>query len=193
MDISVRGKLLKRAIAKYGRENFSKEIIFLLDTEEEMNVKEKELVTEEFCLRTDTYNICVGGQGGFSYINQTGKNLYGSNGLHKNSLDAIKAGRQIQLRRIEVDKEYKEHLSTKNSEGQKRRFANTQGTFTGRKHTIESRKKMTGRNTQVGQKNSQFGTCWVYKDFINKKVKKEELEQYLNMRYIRGRCIKLGL
>ena len=65
------GKYIKRAIAKYGIENFQKEILFILNSEEEMNNKESELVTEEFCLRNDTYNICVGGKGGFSYLNNT--------------------------------------------------------------------------------------------------------------------------
>ena len=63
------GKLLKRAQDKHGIENFRKEILYVFDTEEEMNAKEAELVTEEFCQREDTYNICVGGKGGFSYIN----------------------------------------------------------------------------------------------------------------------------
>jgi len=63
------GKRLKQAINKYGIENFKKEILFIFYTEEEMNRKEAEIVTEEFCLRNDTYNICVGGKGGFSYIN----------------------------------------------------------------------------------------------------------------------------
>lgn len=69
------GKLLRVAITKYGIENFTKEILFLLETEEEMNLKERELVTEEFCLRKDTYNLCVGGQGGVSYINRSGINV----------------------------------------------------------------------------------------------------------------------
>ena len=68
------GKHLKRAIQKHGIENFKKEILFQFDTEQEMNAKEAELVTEDFCAREDTYNICVGGQGGFSYINSNGLN-----------------------------------------------------------------------------------------------------------------------
>lgn len=67
------GKHLKRALAKHGIENFKKEILFQFDNEAEMNTKEAELVTEEFCLREDTYNLCPGGKGGFGYINNNDK------------------------------------------------------------------------------------------------------------------------
>jgi hypothetical protein len=58
------GLKLRNAYNKYGFENFKKEILFILDSREEMIQKEKELVTEEFCRRQDTYNICIGGHGG---------------------------------------------------------------------------------------------------------------------------------
>ena len=41
-----------------------KEILFVFDNEEEMNKKEKDIITEEFVLRKDTYNLGVGGEGG---------------------------------------------------------------------------------------------------------------------------------
>ena len=58
------GKKLLAAIKKYGKENFSKEILFVFETEQEMNDKEKELITEDFVKRPDTYNVGVGGEGG---------------------------------------------------------------------------------------------------------------------------------
>lgn len=67
------GKRLKQAINKYGIENFSKEILFVFETEEEMNSKERELVTEEFCAQENNYNLCPGGNGGWDYINTSGK------------------------------------------------------------------------------------------------------------------------
>ena len=66
------GKRLKDAIKHHGIENFEKQILFQFDNEDDMNAKEAELVTEEFCLREDTYNMCPGGNGGFGYINNSG-------------------------------------------------------------------------------------------------------------------------
>ena len=58
------GILIKEAIKKYGKENFIKEILFVFDNEEDMNKKEKEIITEEFVSDKNTYNIGVGGEGG---------------------------------------------------------------------------------------------------------------------------------
>jgi hypothetical protein len=63
------GNLIRAAIKKYGLENFEFKILFELQNEEEMNLLEKSVVTEAFCARKDTYNINVGGDGGWSYIN----------------------------------------------------------------------------------------------------------------------------
>lgn len=62
------GKLLKQAIKKYGIQNFTKEILYVFETEEEMDAKEKELVL----ISEMSYNLCEGGRGGFSYINNSG-------------------------------------------------------------------------------------------------------------------------
>ncbi len=62
------GTVLKQAIAKYGLENFSKEILHVFDNEEDMRNKEKELVI----ISENTYNLCEGGKGGFGYLNRSG-------------------------------------------------------------------------------------------------------------------------
>ena len=40
---------------------------------------------------------------------------------------------------------------------------------------------------RVGDKNSQFGTCWIYNDKESKKIKKEELNFHLSNGWIKGR------
>ena len=59
------GKYIKRAIKKHGVENFTKEILHVFDNEKDMKDKEKELVI----LDEMSYNIKLGGKGGFDHIN----------------------------------------------------------------------------------------------------------------------------
>jgi hypothetical protein len=41
----------------------------------------------------------------------------------------------------------------------------------------------------VGVNNSQYGTCWITNGQENKKIKKEELDVWLNKGYYKGRNI----
>ena len=45
-------------------------------------------------------------------------------------------------------------------------------------------------NHQQGEKNSQYGTCWIYNDNESIKIKKEELEKYISLGWNKGRKIK---
>ena len=60
------GITLKNAIKKYGQENFIKQILFIMETEHEMNIKERELVNEQVVSDPLSYNMRIGGVGGFS-------------------------------------------------------------------------------------------------------------------------------
>lgn len=91
------GIAISRAIRKYGRENFTKEILHSLDTKEVMIAKEIEIVDEDFVSRKDTYNMKVGGQGnggwnkGISPSKETIKKLSESNrGKNKGNIPWIK-------------------------------------------------------------------------------------------------------
>ena len=61
------GLLINRAIKKYGKENFKKEILFIYETEKEAKEKEAEIVNEEFVGNKNTYNLNVGGFGSNYY------------------------------------------------------------------------------------------------------------------------------
>ena len=64
------GSSIRKAIEKYGKEVFIKEILEFFNNSEEMYLKEKEIVNEEFLSRNEVYNIRVGGDGGFDHINR---------------------------------------------------------------------------------------------------------------------------
>lgn len=61
------GKALSQAIEKNGRHNFVKEVLYVFPTKREALQKERELVNEQFVQRTDTYNMKVGGEGGWDH------------------------------------------------------------------------------------------------------------------------------
>jgi hypothetical protein len=63
------GKHIRRSIKKYGLTNFKKEIMHIFDNAEEMYKTEAIYVNEEFILNTNTYNMKVGGMGGWDHIN----------------------------------------------------------------------------------------------------------------------------
>lgn len=57
------GQTLKKAIQKYGIDNFSKDILFEFDNFEDMNQCEINIVTQDFINRKDNYNNKTGGSG----------------------------------------------------------------------------------------------------------------------------------
>lgn len=71
------GKFIKLALKKYGKENFTREIIHVFDNQADMYDKEKEIVNENFIKRYDTYNCKVGGRGGMtSFMTDEEKNKF---------------------------------------------------------------------------------------------------------------------
>lgn len=160
------GKYLHHAIKKYGIENFNKEILFQFNNESDMNKKEKEIVTEEFCLRNDTYNICPGGNGGFTYIN----NQIWTNDSRKDhniKISGLKAqngfDRNLYKNIYSINSQYGRKAITE-------KYPN--GTFYGRSHTEDTKKKMS-KTKNAGPLNSQFGTMWITNGQENKKIKKD--------------------
>lgn len=64
----------------------------------------------------------------------------------------------------------------------------------GRHHKEETKEKlrMSYKLThhQQGEKNSQYGTCWIMKDDVSKKIKKCDLDTYISEGWIKGRKCK---
>ena len=59
------GKILQRAILKYGKENFKREILYISQNVEENNQKEKEFIKAYNAIEDKNfYNIAEGGDGG---------------------------------------------------------------------------------------------------------------------------------
>jgi hypothetical protein len=175
------GVLIKRAIIKYGIEQFEKEILYVFEDADTMCLMESEIVDEEFVKRDDTYNLSTGGRGSW----------YGcySQGLNN------KVGQCYILRdRIKESDEYAEWFSRKVTNSLLKYYETNPHPWEGRKHNDESKRKIGEANSkhQKGEGNSQYGTCWIHnlEEKISKKIPKDELEDWLELGWIKGRKMK---
>lgn len=168
------------------KEHFKKEILYIFDNEEEMNLKEAELVTKEFCLREDTYNKNPGGKGGFGYINSNpelsvSKSKKGRIAADKAIVEKYKVSH---VNHIPAVREKRKNVFKKRHENGE--FVNNYfGNRTDfREILIKAnspeaikKKKETYKRTKhaQGSLNSQFGTIWITDGKINKKIKKDDV------------------
>jgi hypothetical protein len=169
------GKYLKFAQNKYGIENFEKEILFIFETPEDMYSKEAELVNEEFIATENTYNLKVGGFGGWDYINGEIESR-----ILKNR-NARKLANKTIKEKYGVDNikqtDYQRNLqSVKTKEYWNSGLMKPPPNFKGKTHSIESKQKMSesAKNKHNGNNNSQYGTMWITNGTENKKIKKDE-------------------
>lgn len=179
------GTLIKRALKKYGARAFTKEILAVFDNPEDMRTREREIVTQDFCERKDTYNLNVGGDGGWSYVNQT---------LTQEQRTRIgRLGNQARDARLAQDPvfmaEEQERARKMGLAWNSRRPKESFATFTGRRHSETTKAKMRGpRASFQGMRNSQFGTVWVHKAGERpRKIPGAELPAYTEVGWQRGR------
>jgi hypothetical protein len=164
------GTYIERAVPKYGRENFRKDILFLYDTQEEAWVKENELVElhrkDPLCM-----NLRKGGSGGFDYINATG-------------LSQIGRPKGIQTIQDLAKKNPEKWHSTWSAAGKKgsqhpvamaaiRAVGPRQ--FLGRKHKSSSKQLMSQKaKDRITHFNPMAGMFWITDGTLNKPVRTVE-------------------
>jgi hypothetical protein len=172
------GKYLLRAIEKHGVENFTKEILFVLDNPEDMYAKEAELVDDIFLSEANTYNLKKGGFGGFDFINKYQNDDYitvrRNNGLKSNFKTKPEFHPKWQPKYGKDNPGFGKRNATcfsNNRDIQQRACLNAHSPESNRKRK-ETYDKI---NHQVGTKNSQYGTIWVTNDLENKKIRKNEV------------------
>ena len=175
------GTRLWHSIKKHGRENFSIEILEFLPDREALKKREAELVNKTLLLDAQCMNLSLGGEGTWNNYN-TSQNFstpwWNSEIQRKNSLK--------QKEKIRTDQSVRQNFieSSRKSITIRPTF-----TFANKRHSEESKNKI-GINSsmcQSGNKNSQYGSYWVYSEELqlSKKVK-GEVPQGWN----RGRKIK---
>lgn len=192
------GVYFSKAVEKYGKENFKKEVLFIFDNAEEMLAKEQELAVVD---AGSTYNLIRGGKPGWG--------CWSKEKLSAHCKLASKSRNDAQRERCSRDPEYRARVQqvAKNARKEflklledpdfafsfKEKMQPIQVLAREAALSPESKLKRVESFTRIqhqsGEKNSQFGTCWVKKDGVSLKISLSCLEQYLSEGYIRGRIL----
>ena len=164
------GKRLWRSINYHGKENHEKVILEYCKNRVELKKREKDIINEGLLSEKLCMNLKPGGEGGF--VNEEHR-LKFIESLKKSQKEATKNSHISMTKLRKNNPEWLNNLKNKISEGLKKNPNVKKGGFKNKKHTEETKKKMSEKaKEKTGNKNSQYGTCWITNGFENKKIKK---------------------
>lgn len=188
------GVRLRYAYKKYGIENFVKDILMYFDTSEEAFKYESDVVTESLVRNNDCYNCELGGINvdttGFAVVkNEKGEHLF----VDVND-ENYKSGKYVGVTKGLVPaKDSNGNIFTVDVNDERLKTGLLKYIWSGKKHKQETIDKIKDAHKkmglQVGKKNSQYGTRWVNKNGINKKINSNELKLFLSDGWEVGRII----
>ena len=97
------GKLLKKAIAKYGKENFKREILHYFESVLALDEAEREIITLQVIKDPNCYNLATGGGGGMvlKHITTTELTLRAAATLKANPDKLAERNKKIGQRQLE--------------------------------------------------------------------------------------------
>lgn len=172
------GKILGYSLAKHGKESHKKEILEFCETRDQLKKREAELVNEELLADPLNINLKYGGEGGWDHARVW-------------TADRRKTRSEL-LKTLWENHEYREKQKPHQRNNMKKLHQlglMRYDTFLGKTMSEEHKLKigMANSASQSGEKNSQFGTCWVTNGVAPIKIKKENLDEYLANGYRRGR------
>lgn len=170
------GKRLLASIAKYGKENFTREILSYHETKEDLYAAEADLITESMLKDPMCMNLVPGGKGGSG----PGK------------LGASKGGKAF-AERLRSDPEFRERVLSQwknNPNRGGRGFKIRNGHLYAWSQEARAKRAATREASrfQKGSKNSQHGSTCVFnpETKTTKRVPKEELSVWLSQGWVQG-------
>lgn len=142
------GKLLLVAIKKYGKENFTREILETFSNPEDMFDRERILVNEDLISSGKSYNLVVGGSGGFKVQDIE---------TWKKKLSASRIGNTNAKGTKHTDETLKKRSAS--LKGRPAWNKGLPGTWIGKSHTEESKRKisLSKKGQSSGEKNPMYG------------------------------------
>lgn len=187
------GKYLWNSIHKHGKENHEMEILEHYFSREDLAAREKELVNRELLQNEMCMNIRLGGDGGggWDHVNADLEFL-------NNQVKLMNSIRAEKMKDSVFYEEFCNKCVSAQSRSEVRNRITAGRTSSGKsynhckigsKQSDETKKKIGAINSrlQSGSRNSQFGSCWICNDGVVKKIKKEELQTWLDQGWRKGR------
>ena len=177
------GKVLWHSINRHGKEMHSKEILEFLPSRHDLKIRERELVNEEIVNDPLCMNLKLGGEGGWDHITPEQRAKAGLNGGFK--------GRSFEERSVWSKASWLSATEERRAAARNNfaSVAQPAACIAAATETANAKRvtTMKDRGHMQGEKNSQFGTCWVTNGVKPIKIKKENLDEYLMNGYRRGR------
>lgn len=175
------GKRLRYSINKYGKENHKVEIIEFFEDRKQLAAREKEVVNLNEIAKDECMNLMPGGKGGFISEEQQRNRSKSANIILHKKLKSDSSFKEEWLKNLIIG--VKKAIGEGKIKSWKENYD-----WTGKKHSSSTKELMSEKaKLRVGEKNSQYGTCWITKGEINKKIKKEDLKLYLEAGWVKGR------
>jgi hypothetical protein len=159
------GTRLRRSIRRNGKENFKIEYLEFFSNRFDLVNREKELVNENLLKDKKCMNLKLGGLGGFVSENHVMKLKKGSSRHQKEKWKNVEY-------RDKITKVLRNNTKENHRLG-KIKYDTTKGKNISEEHKIKIGKKNSIK--QKGERNSQFGSCWITNGEVNKKIKKNEI------------------
>jgi group I intron endonuclease len=188
------GSVLQRAIKKYGRNAFVREVLFECETEEEAYLKESELLTEEVLNDPQCYNLRTGGQGAYTWSDELREKMSRihkgrpKSEEHKKRIGDSNRGKIVSeeartnMSRAQKGQKKSPEFCRRRSElvsgeknpmyGKGHLVAGEKNPMYGKKHSDETRRKISEKGS--GKNHSQYGMIWITNGTEARKIKKTD-------------------
>jgi hypothetical protein len=166
------GPYLKQSIRKHGINNFKKEYLHIFDNADDMFQMESLLVDADFVNSCSSYNLKLGGSGGWDHVKNSTEKLseYGRLGAEK-IIEKMKDPSYRKIRAANLSAAMKQSYASGKLKGYV-----PKNNFKGKHHTETTKRKMrtSQKGKHNGKLNSQFGTMWITDRVSNKKISKDD-------------------
>jgi hypothetical protein len=160
------GTRLSNSIKKHGKENHVREILQLFENRGDLMKKEREIVNPELLNEEKCMNLKRGGEGGLHLVDKEAQKR-----IHEGATKWLNEKWKDPNFRKDRIKEISENMKKRHEMGIVK-----YDVFTGKSHTEETKSKIGIGNSksQLGEKNSQYGTRWITDGLTNRKISKND-------------------